>query len=64
MKPSPPLEPINLLKTSDVAAMLAVSQPTLSRWRSQGVGPRWADLNGLPRYRPEDVAAWVSERVT
>ena len=53
-----------LLRTSEVAAMLAVSQPTLCRWRLQGTGPRWADLNGLPRYRRDDVEAWVKEKVT
>lgn len=57
------VEPLSLLlKSSEVASLLAVSEPTLSRWRSDGTGPRWVDLNGIPRYRREDVLEWVEER--
>lgn len=63
---SPPVSsPVaSLLTTSEVCDILSVSAPTLSRWRSQGIGPKWVDLGErMPRYRLEDVTAWVEGRV-
>jgi hypothetical protein len=51
-----------LLMASDAAAMLNVSAASLSRWRSSGIGPTWIDLNGMPRYRREDIENWIEER--
>ncbi len=48
-----------LLNTRDAARYLAVSVPTLTRWRSQGVGPRWARLGGSVRYRLADLQEFV-----
>jgi predicted DNA-binding transcriptional regulator AlpA len=49
-----------LMKTAEVAAALGVDPSTLSRWRSQGVGPRvyWLGKSS-PRYREEDVREWL-----
>lgn len=49
----------NLLSAKDVSELLQVSQATLSRWRTARTGPAHVNLNGIPRYRPEDVARWV-----
>jgi len=51
-----------LLKSKDVAAWLAVSEATLSRWRAVKEGPRWVNLGGLPRYSPEDVTAYIESK--
>lgn len=50
-----------LLNTRDAAKYLAVSIPTLTRWRSQGLGPRWARLGGSVRYRLADLRAFVEQ---
>lgn len=51
-----------LMTSAEVATFLAVSEPTLSRWRSSKSGPPYIDLNGIPRYRDEDVNAWLKEK--
>jgi predicted DNA-binding transcriptional regulator AlpA len=49
-----------LLTTEEVAKALRVDPSTLSRWRSRGTGPRAVWLSpGSPRYRSEDVSAWL-----
>ena len=49
-----------LLTSSEVAKILRVDRSTLSRWRSQGNGPRVIWLGtGCPRYRHSDVLAWL-----
>lgn len=51
-----------LLTSREVATLLHVSPATLTRWRQSGTGPKWASLNGLPRYRSADVGAWVENQ--
>ncbi|MGL5823844.1 MAG: helix-turn-helix transcriptional regulator [Nocardioides sp.] len=49
-----------LLTSPEVAAMLAVSNATLCRWRAAGRGPRCYWLTpDAPRYRESDVLAWL-----
>lgn len=52
-----------LLRTGEVALWLAVSKSTLVRWRQSGCGPAvfWL-AEGVPRYRPHDVEAWLAGR--
>jgi hypothetical protein len=52
-----------LLTSSEVAAMLRVSQATLSRWRVFKKGPKFVNLDGMPRYRIEDVTAYVEDNL-
>ena len=53
-----------LLTSQEVAQMLRVDRSTLSRWRTQGTGPRVVYLSpGSPRYLEKDVTAWL-ERVS
>ena len=49
-----------MLNSTQVAQALGVDRPTLSRWRSQGVGPRvyWL-AKACPRYREDDVLEWL-----
>ncbi|MDR1441889.1 MAG: helix-turn-helix domain-containing protein [Bifidobacteriaceae bacterium] len=52
-----------LLSTAAVAKWLAVSKPTLVRWRQSGHGPEVCWLSdGLSRDRPADVGAWRARR--
>lgn len=48
-----------VLTIKEVAAMLRVSESTLSRWREAGTGPRFANLDGIIRYRRDDVLAYT-----
>lgn len=58
-------EPEKLLTANEVAALLGVSIPTLTRWRQDGVGPRFLKLGATRksavRYRPVDVRAYVAD---
>lgn len=50
------------LTTGEVASWLRVSSSTLCRWRQSGDGPRATWLSpGCPRYRREDVEAWLKK---
>ena len=49
-----------MLNSTEVAQALGVNRSTLCRWRAQGVGPRVYWLGkASPRYRQEDVLAWL-----
>lgn len=49
-----------MLNSTQVGQALGVNRSTLSRWRAQGVGPRVYWLGkASPRYREEDVLAWL-----
>ena len=53
-----------LMTSAEVATVLHVSEPTLSRWRTARTGPPYIDLNGIPRYRRVDVEHWVKGKRT
>ena len=49
-----------LLTSLEVAEVLRLDRSTLSRWRTQGTGPRVVYLSpGSPRYLEKDVRAWI-----
>lgn len=54
-----------LMTTAEVARLLQVSKPTVSRWRTCGTGPEeiaaalvWLS-EGIPRYRSAAIYAFV-----
>ncbi len=50
------------LTPQQVAQMLHVSERTLERWRRTGqTNLAWVRVGGRPRYRPEDVEAFLVE---
>lgn len=56
----------DLLKTTDVARLLGMSDGTLRAWRARGIGPSYTQMNGhygVVRYRRKDVMAWLAEQV-
>lgn len=54
-----------LLTTSEVSELLSISASALCRWRQDGVGPRVVWIGeASPRYRREDVEAFIEERST
>lgn len=52
-----------LLTSKEVARLLNVSEPTLSRWRRTPDGPPWVNLAGVPRYRPQDLETWINDNL-
>jgi hypothetical protein len=46
----------NLVNTQDAARILSRSVATLKRWRCEGIGPNWIELEGRVSY---DVAVLV-----
>ena len=49
-----------MLTSAQVARTLGVNPSTLSRWRTQGKGPRVYWLGpATPRYREDEVLAWL-----
>ena len=40
-----------------------ISEGTLERWRSEGIGPVYMKINGHVRYRISDVISFLSTKV-
>jgi helix-turn-helix protein len=52
-----------LLRQSEVAALLRLSERTLERLRLTGCGPLYVKAGRRVLYRPDDLQDWVSTRV-
>jgi predicted site-specific integrase-resolvase len=44
----------------DLANRWGVSEATLERWRSEGIGPKYLKLGGRVRYRLVDIEEYES----
>lgn len=51
-----------LLTEEELAALLGVEPATLVAWRYRRQGPAFIKVGRLPRYRTEDVDAWLAAR--
>jgi hypothetical protein len=54
----------SLLTEIEVSEHLKVSLACLRRWRLRQIGPRFVKVGPLVRYKPEDLADWVSSLPT
>lgn len=61
--PNTTTTPRPLLRETQAAELLDMSPRTLELWRRAGSGPRFVKVGRSVRYRPEDLDAFVSERV-
>jgi predicted DNA-binding transcriptional regulator AlpA len=52
-----------LLTQRQAAEMLALSERTLERFRTSGMGPKFVRLGHSVRYRLVDVEAFIASRV-
>ena len=50
------------LKPIEVSERLSVSVRTLRRWRKQGKGPSFIDVEGLPRCKESDLIDYIENR--
>lgn len=50
-----PTEPVRHLNQRQLADRWDLSEATLERWRSEGIGPIFLKLQGQVRYRIEDI---------
>lgn len=51
----------NILDEHEVAELLSVKPQTLATWRMKGIGPRYAKVGRLVRYRLADLERWMEE---
>ena len=51
-------EPVRHLNQRQLADRWDLSEATLERWRSEGIGPVFLKLQGQVRYRIEDIEAF------
>jgi excisionase family DNA binding protein len=51
-----------LLKQSEAAKLLRLSERTLERLRVSGAGPSFVKAGRSVRYRESDLAEWISRR--
>ncbi len=58
------LMPPLLWTTAECACALRVSEDDLDAWRLAGEGPLYVEVASMVRYRPTDVAEWVSSLPT
>lgn len=52
------VEPVRHLNQRQLAERWDLSEATLERWRSEGIGPVFLKLQGQVRYRIEDIEAF------
>lgn len=52
-----------LIDEKACAALRGCAVPTLQKERVRGDGPRFVKMGRLVRYRPEDVEAWIEQRI-
>jgi predicted DNA-binding transcriptional regulator AlpA len=53
-----------LLTQAEAATRLQLSPRTLEQYRTRGGGPLYVRISArCVRYRPEDLDAWISERI-
>jgi len=52
-----------IFTTSEAAAHVKLSKPTLERFRLTGEGPKFLKLGGAVRYRRADLEAWLETRL-
>jgi excisionase family DNA binding protein len=63
MLPSNRSNLLDIFKTPQAAMYLALSKPTLERFRISGGGPRYCKLGGAVRYRRCDLDDWLESRL-
>ena len=56
-----PSEPVRHLNQRQLADRWDLSEGTLERWRSEGIGPIFLKLQGQVRYRIEDISAYEED---
>lgn len=51
-----------LLRQTDVADLLGVTIAALRRWRLDRRGPPYIQVEGVVRYREDDITSWLTAR--
>ncbi|WP_232241389.1 AlpA family transcriptional regulator [Kutzneria sp. 744] len=54
--------PEPLWSPEDLASFLKLPEKTLTKWRSDGTGPRWLKIGKHVRYNPKEVRDWMELR--
>lgn len=56
-------DPLDLLTTAEVAAMIRKPVGTLRYWRSKDLGPKSGRLGSTVLYKRADVDSWLREQL-
>ena len=56
-----PSEPVRHLNQGQLAQRWDLSEATLERWRTEGIGPIFLKLQGQVRYRIEDIETYEAD---
>jgi hypothetical protein len=56
-----PSDPVRHLNQRQLADRWDLSEATLERWRSEGIGPIFLKLQGQVRYRIEDIESFEAD---
>ena len=51
----------NLVNTRQAAEMLGRSVATLKRWRHEGIGPNWIEIEGRVSYDVDVLLAYIKK---
>ena len=52
-----------LIRARDVSSYTGIARQTHTRWRHEGVGPKFVRLGRRVFYRAGDLRAWIRSRV-
>jgi hypothetical protein len=55
---------LQLVNTSNAAQILGRSAATLKRWRAEGVGPNWIELQGRVSYDVNVLLEYIQKKHT
>lgn len=58
-----PLDDDVLIRARDVSSYTDIAQQTHTRWRHEGVGPKFVRLGRRVFYRSGDLRAWIRGQV-
>lgn len=50
-----------LLTTEQLSSEIQMSKRTITKWRSEGKGPKYITIGGRVRYHRDDVNEWLNE---
>lgn len=62
-KVATPATPVIAVDEYGASSLVGITVSTLQKMRMRGEGPRYAKIGRLVRYRPEDLQAYIDERV-
>ena len=54
---------LQLHSEHEAGRIIGRSPRTMARWRREGTGPAYINIQGRPMYRRHDIALWIEANV-